>query len=284
LPKILKLDYINPHTLSLSKNNVRKIEPDLNFKKLVDSVKGFGQIFEPIIINTKNEVIAGQRRWLASKEANLKTIPCIVVDFEDEKEEILLSWLENELQQYLDQKDKANAIRNLRLKGMDYDELEIKSGLSRASLHSLYMLTQVPAPIQYKTKEEKELADNLDKEVLAHRQESLKRARLAEAFRKIPKYQKDIHELYKVQQWALDKNTPLHDVEQALKEARVDLNVDVNRRKEKSKESRTFFFQTRWSKSTRDVVFKRAKRQNRDIHEVIENLARLWGNYKIDDQ
>jgi len=284
MPKIVGLEYKDPNLLTLSPSNVRKIEPDRDLEKLTNSIKGYGQIFEPIIINTKNEVVAGQRRWIASKEAKLEKIPCIVVEFEDEKEEILLSWLENELQQYLDQIDKGNAIRNLRLKGMSYDELELKTGMSRSSLHSLYLLTQIPVPVKSENPEEKEIAKKLDEELTDAKKESIRRARIVEGFRKVPKYQEDIYELYKIQQWALNDKTPLHDVEEALKEARTGLKVDVNRREEQKKESKTFFFQTRWNNSTRDLVFKRAKKQNRDIHEVIENLAKLWGNYKIEDQ
>jgi len=283
MPKIVGLEYKDPNLLTLSSSNVRKIEADRDLDKLINSVKGYGQIFFPIIINTKNEVVAGQRRWLASKEANLKEIPCIIADFQDEKEEILLSWLENDLQQYLDQKDKANAVRNLRLKGMSYDELEIKSGVPRAVLHGLYLLTQIPQAIKVETEEEKTIVKELDKDLLKAREESLRRAKLVEGFRTVPKYREDIHELYKMQQWALNKDTPLHDVEEALKEARIGLRVDVNRREEQKKDLKTFFFQTRWNRETRDLVFKRARKQNRDIHEVIETLAKKWGNYEIDD-
>jgi len=46
-------------------------------EQLTISVTEFNEVLEPIMINTKDEVVAGQRRWLAATKVGLKEIEYI---------------------------------------------------------------------------------------------------------------------------------------------------------------------------------------------------------------
>ena len=62
-------------------------EPSLN--ELSDSIKSRG-IIQPIIVrdsngNSKYEIIAGERRWLAAQKAGLHEVPIVVIEADDKK-------------------------------------------------------------------------------------------------------------------------------------------------------------------------------------------------------
>ena len=78
-------------------NNVKgnKLQPRKIFNKesleeLTNSIKENG-VIQPIIVRSdkslegKFEIIAGERRWLASQNAGLNEIPVIIIDIDDEK-------------------------------------------------------------------------------------------------------------------------------------------------------------------------------------------------------
>ena len=79
--------------------NRKQARKEFNYKKLeelAESIKTFG-VLQPIIVAKKDgyyEIIAGERRWRASKLANMKTIPAIIREDEDE-ENTHISIIEN---------------------------------------------------------------------------------------------------------------------------------------------------------------------------------------------
>jgi len=53
--------------------------------ELVESIKLHG-VIQPLVVRKhgrKYEIVAGERRWRASKEAKLKTVPVIIRDYDD---------------------------------------------------------------------------------------------------------------------------------------------------------------------------------------------------------
>ena len=86
--------------------DIRKIEPNRNqprkqfdedaIEELAESIKQFG-VIQPLIVKKKGdyyEIIAGERRWRASKKAGLKKVPVIIKNY-DEKEILKISLIEN---------------------------------------------------------------------------------------------------------------------------------------------------------------------------------------------
>ena len=79
----IKLTDIEPN-----KEQPREIFDEEKLIDLAESIKEHGVISPIIVKKEKNgyyKIIAGERRWRASKMATIKTIPAIIKNFEDEK-------------------------------------------------------------------------------------------------------------------------------------------------------------------------------------------------------
>ena len=116
-------------------------------KELAQSIKEHG-VIQPIIAVARGEnyiIIAGERRYRASKIAGLKTVPVIVRDYSDsEMREIAL--IENLQREDLNPIETAIAIKQLiDLYGFTQDELAQKLGKSRPVIaNTLRLLSLEP--------------------------------------------------------------------------------------------------------------------------------------------
>lgn len=107
------------YNLKISKIEPDKNQPRTDFKEekideLAQSIKEHG-VIQPIIVTKKGEfyqIIAGERRWRASKKAGLKEIPAIIRD-DDEKLNKQISLIENIQRQDLNPIEEAIAIKNI---------------------------------------------------------------------------------------------------------------------------------------------------------------------------
>ncbi len=108
-----ELDKIKEIDINLISPNIN--QPRKNFEKdkleeLSESIKRYGLI-QPIIVRKEDKIytiIAGERRWRASKLAGLTSIPCIVRDIEN-KNASELALIENIQREDLNPIDEANA-------------------------------------------------------------------------------------------------------------------------------------------------------------------------------
>lgn len=116
-------------------------QPRRNFdeeaiEELATSIKEYG-VIQPIIVTKKEnyyQIVAGERRWRASKKAGLTEIPSIVRDYDEQKNsEIAL--IENIQREDLNPIEKAVAIRELLDKyNLTQQKLADKLGISRSGL------------------------------------------------------------------------------------------------------------------------------------------------------
>jgi ParB family chromosome partitioning protein len=88
-----------------------------NIDSLAKSIKENG-VIQPIIVTTKKDdglhyIIAGERRYLASKESGLTTIPCIVRQEESDASIVLLQLLENDQRESVSPFEEADALKDL---------------------------------------------------------------------------------------------------------------------------------------------------------------------------
>ena len=91
LVKKLKINEIEPN-----KGQARKIFDDEALEDLAASIKEYG-VIQPIVVAKKEkyyEIIAGERRWRASKKAGLDEIPAIIRT-DDEQTNTEISLIEN---------------------------------------------------------------------------------------------------------------------------------------------------------------------------------------------
>ena len=95
--------------------NRKQARKEFNYKKLeelAESIKTFG-VLQPIIVARKDgyyEIIAGERRWRASKLANMKTIPAIIRE-DEEEENTHISIIENVQRENLNAIEKAQGYK-----------------------------------------------------------------------------------------------------------------------------------------------------------------------------
>lgn len=128
------VEYIDINLISPNKNQPRKNMDKKALAELADSIKAHGLI-QPIIIRKvgkKYEIIAGERRWRASKIAGLEEIPCIIKDIDD-KVSSKYALIENIQREDLNPIEEAIAYKKLM---EDYDltqeELAKELGKSRS--------------------------------------------------------------------------------------------------------------------------------------------------------
>ena len=126
--KFIKLIKIEPNT-----NQARKKFNQESLKELAESIKNYG-VLQPIIVEDKGDfykIIAGERRWRASKLAGLEEIPCLIRN-EDEQKNKEISLIENIQRENLNPIEKAlgykELIDNYNLRQQD---LADKLGISR---------------------------------------------------------------------------------------------------------------------------------------------------------
>ena len=92
----------------------RKTFSDESIKELADSIRQFG-VIQPLLVQLKDdhyEIIAGERRWRAAKEAGLKEIPVLVREYSSQ-EAVEVSLIENIQREDLNPIEEAKAYRNL---------------------------------------------------------------------------------------------------------------------------------------------------------------------------
>lgn len=118
---------------------------------LADSIHSQG-LLQPIVVNklsdNKYRIVAGERRWRASKLAGLKEIPCLIRELEDE-DVLQISLIENIQREDLNVIEEAEAYRRL-TEDFYYTHQEISRliGKSRSHISNTLRLLQLSGEIQ----------------------------------------------------------------------------------------------------------------------------------------
>ena len=127
---------LNINEIEPNKAQARKIFDDEAIEDLSNSIKEYG-VIQPIIVSKKEkyyEIIAGERRWRASKKAGLTEIPAIIRD-DDEQRNKEISLIENIQREDLNPIEKARGIKLL-MDEYDLTQQQVaeKLGKSRSSI------------------------------------------------------------------------------------------------------------------------------------------------------
>ena len=128
----------------------RKIFDDEALNELASSIKTNG-VFQPIIVKKTikgYDIVAGERRYRASKKAGLTTIPAIVKDFTDE-EMMNIALLENLQREDLTAIEEANAYKvMIENSNITQEELANRVGKSRSHITNILGLLKLPESVQ----------------------------------------------------------------------------------------------------------------------------------------
>lgn len=133
-----------------NKDQPRKdFDPD-KLAALAESIKEHGMV-QPIVAVKENDyyrIVAGERRWRASKSIGLKTVPVIVKEYSVlQAEEIAL--VENLQRENLNAIEEANGYRRLMdTYGLTQEEVAQKVGKSRSGIANSLRFLMMPSELR----------------------------------------------------------------------------------------------------------------------------------------
>ncbi len=128
---------------------------EADLEELANSIKEHG-ILQPLVVMRRNdtekshyELIAGERRFRASKMLGLATVPVVVRDIEDENKLLELALIENIQRTDLNPMEEAEAYQKL-ISKFEYTQEEAakKLGKSRSAVANILRLLNLPGFVQ----------------------------------------------------------------------------------------------------------------------------------------
>ncbi|BBX24632.1 putative chromosome-partitioning protein ParB [Mycolicibacter terrae] len=147
---------ISPAAIEPNPRQPRQVFDDEALAELVHSIREFG-LMQPIVVRElpgaapgapRYQLVMGERRWRASQQAGLETIPAIVRETDDDN---LLrdALLENIHRVQLNPLEEAAAYQQLLDEfGVTHDELATRIGRSRPLVTNMIRLLRLPIAVQ----------------------------------------------------------------------------------------------------------------------------------------
>lgn len=121
-----------------------------NIEELKASIREKG-VLEPILVRPRDggyEIIAGERRYRASKSIGLKEIPCIEMNVED-NEAMEISLIENLQRKDLDVFEEADGLKALAtMYAYNHAQIADKIGKARSTITEIIGLSKIPYEIR----------------------------------------------------------------------------------------------------------------------------------------
>ena len=147
-------DSLSLSDISVGPYQPRKSMDDDALRELADSIKVQGLI-QPIVVREVNsnakakyEIIAGERRWRASKMAGLKTVP-VVINNVDDQTAMAMALIENLQRENLNSHEEAEGLaRLIDEHSLTHSDAAKLLGRSRAAVSNLLRLLTAPNVIQ----------------------------------------------------------------------------------------------------------------------------------------
>ena len=142
----LKIDAIVPN-----RYQPRQTFSPQELAELTASLKQSG-LLQPILVRRKGdgiyELISGERRWRAAKEAGLETIQAVIRNCGDE-ESVVLALVENLQRTDLNPMEMARAYHRMMNEfGLTQDIIARRVGCERSSIANVVRLMQLPSEVQ----------------------------------------------------------------------------------------------------------------------------------------
>jgi ParB family transcriptional regulator, chromosome partitioning protein len=119
-------------------------------RELATSIRERG-VLQPVLLRPSGgafQIVAGERRFLAAREAGLETIPAIVRQFTD-REALLIALIENVQRENLNPMDEARAYYRLAMEyGLPHEEIGQRVGKDRSTVSNILRFNNLPSEIQ----------------------------------------------------------------------------------------------------------------------------------------
>lgn len=145
-----RIIYVNINDIKPNQDQPRKNFNQEKLNELANSITENG-VIQPIVVRKKEngyEIVAGERRWRASRIAGLKQVPCIVREF-DEKQNLIVAIIENMQREDLDPIEEALGIKQM-IEKFEFTQEQVSSSLgkSRAYIANATRLLKLPEEIK----------------------------------------------------------------------------------------------------------------------------------------
>lgn len=142
---LIKITMVEPN-----RDQPRKNFDEDSLMELAESIKQFG-LLQPILVQDKKdhyEIIAGERRWRASKLAGLKEVPVIIKNL-TEQEIVEISLIENIQREDLNPIEEAQAFKRLLTEfNLKQDEVAERVSKSRTAVTNSMRLLKLSDDVQ----------------------------------------------------------------------------------------------------------------------------------------
>ena len=129
----------------------RKVFDPVALEELRNSIREHG-VIQPVVLRTHGEgyqLIAGERRWRASRLVGRETIPAVIRDDIADEQMLELALVENVQRDDLDPLEKARAFQALQEQlGLTQDQVALKVGLRRSTVTNHLRLLELPEGVQ----------------------------------------------------------------------------------------------------------------------------------------
>lgn len=133
-----------------NKDQPRKKFNDDSLSELADSILQHG-VIQPLLVRPLSggtyQLVAGERRWRASRMAGLKEVPVVIKDLSDEEASVI-AMIENLQREDLNPIEEADGIKYLMIKyGLTQEEVSERVGKSRSAVANSLRLLKLPESI-----------------------------------------------------------------------------------------------------------------------------------------
>jgi ParB family chromosome partitioning protein len=151
MPELPEVQHLRVDAIVPNRYQPRQTFSPQELAELTASLKQSG-LLQPILVRRKGdgiyELISGERRWRATKDAGLETIQAVIRNCGDE-ESVVLALVENLQRTDLNPMEMARAYHRMMNEfGLTQDIIAQRVGCERSSIANVVRLTHLPSEIQ----------------------------------------------------------------------------------------------------------------------------------------
>jgi len=141
----IPIDAIDPNPVQ-----PRTVFQPERLQELAQSIKSNG-VLQPLLVRRNGErfeLIAGERRWRAARQAELSRVPAVIQDVSSDRV-LEMSLIENIQREDLNPIEVAQAFDRLtRQHGLSHDDIASRTGKDRSTVTNMLRLLRLPSDIQ----------------------------------------------------------------------------------------------------------------------------------------
>lgn len=148
--EVEKEKFLNVTLIEPNREQPRKAFDEIQLNELADSIREYG-VLQPLLVQKRNnyyEIIAGERRWRAAKEAGLKEVPVVIREYSKQRT-MEIALIENVQREDLNPIEEAKAYQQLIQEfGMKQEDVASRVSKNRATITNSLRLLKLDDRVQ----------------------------------------------------------------------------------------------------------------------------------------